>query len=371
MSRKFDYIRKKDERSEIRFICSSNLDEKEQYFLINDKPYSEVKKMYNTKPKLDKNMPAKTTITVNHIAEEWLQEIKSYKKYSTYVKYRYIYDNHIKPYIGNKKVNHITESECIDLITNEYCHANNQLSISTMSSIRNVLTQIMNCANNPITISSDLYKYQSVAYMHLNSIDIFSKEEQCKLHTYLLEDLNCYKLGIYICMMTGLRLGEICALKTKNIDIEKKVIIVNQTTQRIKSEKKDCKTELIITNPKTIHSLREIPICDVLMDILIGNLPSSMYLVNGEKIMEPRTYQYYFHRILELLSIRDRNFHSLRHTFATNCIDSGMDPKCLSEILGHSDVKITLNRYVHPTLEQKLKQLNSFASNYGHINGHI
>ncbi len=85
--------------------------------------------------------------------------------------------------------------------------------------------------------------------------------------------------------------------------------------------------------------------------------------------MEPRTYQYYFKRILKELSIDNKNFHSLRHTFATNCIASGMDPKCLSEILGHADVKTTLNRYVHPSLEQKMQQINSFALNYGQISG--
>ena len=87
--------------------------------------------------------------------------------------------------------------------------------------------------------------------------------------------------------------------------------------------------------------------------------------------MEPRTYQYFFHRTLKTLSIEEKGFHTLRHTFATNCIDSGMEPKCLSEILGHSDIKTTLNKYVHPTFEQKIKQINSVASNYGQINGQI
>ncbi len=64
-----------------------------------------------------------------------------------------------------------------------------------------------------------------------------------------------------------------------------------------------------------------------------------------------------------------KNFHVLRHTFATNCVESGMDVKSLSELLGHSDVKITLNRYVHPSLEMKRSQLESLDSIYGHIMG--
>ena len=94
-------------------------------------------------------------------------------------------------------------------------------------------------------------------------------------------------------------------------------------------------------------------------------------LQNGEKVMEPRTYQYYFKKLLKAISIEANNFHTLRHTFATKCIESGMDPKCLSEILGHSDVKTTLNKYVHPSLEQKINQINSITLDYGKESGQV
>ena len=66
-----------------------------------------------------------------------------------------------------------------------------------------------------------------------------------------------------------------------------------------------------------------------------------------------------------MVGIEKKNFHILRHTFATNCINSGMDIKSLSEILGHSDVKITLNCYVHPTIETKRQHMNSLSVIYG------
>ena len=99
-------------------------------------------------------------------------------------------------------------------------------------------------------------------------------------------------------------------------------------------------------------------------------MPDTIYIVNGSKLMEPRTYLYYFQRLLTNLSVETKKFHSLRHTFATNCIINGMVPKCLSEILGHSDIKTTLNKYVHPSMEQKMYQINSFSYDYGQINGH-
>ena len=142
-----------------------------------------------------------------------------------------------------------------------------------------------------------------------------------------------------------------------------------QTVQRIKTSKSGVKTELIISTPKTENSNRVIPISDILLAVLKEYMTDSSYVVNGEKVMEPRTYQYYFKRLLNSLSIENKNFHALRHTFATNCINCGMDPKCLSELLGHSDVKTTLNKYVHPSMEQKRNQINSLSIDYGNIHG--
>ena len=92
-------------------------------------------------------------------------------------------------------------------------------------------------------------------------------------------------------------------------------------------------------------------------------------MFGGEKPLDPRTMQYRFKRILKDAGIEIRNFHTLRHTFATNCIENGVDVKALSEFLGHSDVKITLNRYVHPTMDSKRKQIGALSAFYGHICG--
>ena len=189
--------------------------------------------------------------------------------------------------------------------------------------------------------------------------------------SYLLKDIDNYKLGIFICMLTGLRLGEICALKTSDIDLQKRTLSVNSTVQRISVENQVHKTELMISEPKTKSSKRVIPICDLLYKVLCEHMSSGTFVISGNNVMEPRTYQYYFKKMQLSLAIQPTNFHTLRHTFATNCRENGMDAKCLSEILGHSDVKITLNKYVHPSYEQKLKQINALAFNYGQNHGQI
>lgn len=159
--------------------------------------------------------------------------------------------------------------------------------------------------------------------------------------------------------------GEICALKWSDIDMEQMLLRVNRTVQRIEMKTGRTKTALLETEPKSAFSLREIPIPQNLIDLLAPfKREGTEYVLCAGKPMEPRTYQNHFKAYLREIGGSDYNFHTLRHTFATNCIDSGMDIKSLSEILGHSDVQITLNRYVHPTMDTKRKHMNALSASY-------
>ena len=123
------------------------------------------------------------------------------------------------------------------------------------------------------------------------------------------------------------------------------------------------------TNPKSESSKRLIPLTDEMMRLLKQLKREGDYVFGRNKPLEPRTLQYQMRKILREADVENRNFHILRHTFATNCVESGMDIKTLSVILGHSDVKITLNRYVHPTLDSKRKQIGQLLDFYGQICG--
>lgn len=193
---------------------------------------------------------------------------------------------------------------------------------------------------------------------------VLSPQEQQRLTVYLYDNMELCNLGILVCMYSGLRIGELCALRWENILWNEQCIYVKETMQRLQNTDISgtlmSKTSIVISAPKSACSIRKIPIPEQLFSLLrIYECESSTFLMTGTKsYIEPRTLQYRFKRITEKCNIYDVKFHSLRHTFATRCVELGFDIKSLSEILGHANVNITLNRYVHPSMEQKQKNMN-------------
>ncbi len=298
----------------------------------------------------------------------WFEKTSLTKKDSTIAKYHNIYHKYIYPVLGNKDTDKISCEDVKKVIEDANRKANRkEISASTYNSIRSVLKQI-------VSFALPQYEFEAIVKdimpckCKAGAPATLSLEEQRQLERYLLKELDVYKLGILICLYTGLRVGEICALTIDAINLKRRSISITQTVQRIKVAGREKRTELKVTDPKTFSSQREIPICDYLAEILQVHLPDSKYLL-GNKPYEPRTYQYKLKRYFKQLSINEKHFHTLRHTFATNCMVNGMDPKCLSEILGHADVKITLNRYVHPSFDHKIQQMNQVA-NHCQINDH-
>lgn len=163
-----------------------------------------------------------------------------------------------------------------------------------------------------------------------------------------------------------MRVGEICALHWEDISFSEQTLYVHQTLQRIQD--KSCsekKTRIVLTTPKSACSIRTIPIPDPILKILNDHQTSrkGFLLTNSEThFIEPRTMQNRFKTVLKKSEIESANFHALRHTFATRCIELGFDVKSLSEILGHATVNITMNRYVHPTLEMKKNNMEKLSA---------
>ena len=303
----------------------------------------------------------RSELILSEIATEWLIELLKDYKYSTYTKYKNIYDQHIHTQFSDVRIN---------CLTNEYIndHIESVLSPSIIKSIYTVLNHIYAFAMKRYHIEERYFK-RITGRKTNQSIDILDVSEQAKLLRGLFDETDVYKLGIYICLSTGLRLGEVCALKWCDIDMNLKLLHVNQTVQRLPSKDETSKTILLEKSPKSFHSKREIPISNQLYELFEKFYNTKTYVLNGNKPMEPRTLQYQFQKILEACEIRKTSFHTLRHTFATNCIQTGADIKSVSEVLGHSDVKITLNRYVHPSMNSKREYLNSLSSIYGQISG--
>lgn len=299
-------------------------------------------------------------------AEEWLAQVKNSKKYSTFVKYSFIYEKHIKDSTKNFILGETDETMLIQAFQNEL---KKEISESLQKSMICVINQILSYATANYHIEKIKYSFQCCK-RSIRPAGVLSQTEQTLLLRCLYHEMDIYKLGIVICISTGLRLGEICALKWSDIHLERKILQVNSTVQRIRVDGRNTQTVLLEGEPKSMFSKREIPLSDEIIQLLHSYYHGvETYVINDDSPMDPRTYQNKFKKYLQTAGIEYRNFHSLRHTFATNCINSGADVKSLSEILGHSDVKTTLNRYMHPTIETKRQYMNSLSSIYGQYMG--
>lgn len=292
----------------------------------------------------------------------WLDYKHAIVKNSTYMKYRNSINKHIIPKLGSFDIK-ILDNNIVRRFINQKLSAE-KCSLSPKS-----VRELVNIIKNTLAYAEN-YGFQSKCKCELlivrNSfkpIRVLNKNEEKALLNTLESDINIFKLGILISLLTGVRIGELCALRWEDIDFKECLITVNRTMQRVQVEGKDNKTEIIITTPKTNASIRQIPIPKMLVDYIIGFKSSNdQYILtnkNGNYI-EPRVMQYKFKKYIQIAGISDANFHALRHTFATRCIEAGVDVKVLSEVLGHSNVNITLDRYVHNSIDYKKDNIERF-----------
>ncbi len=300
-------------------------------------------------------------ILFNDAAKEWFLEIRKSKKQSTYIKYMLIYSNHLEGSFSDMEPRQIT-----DLLVAE--KFSGSLSDSTRKSIYCVLNQILKLASRKYSILVPNLKNPALDSCR-KPVEVLTRMEQGRLLSILYQETDLFKTAILLCLYTGLRLGELCALKWTDIDLENRIVRVSGTVQRLYIEGKATKTGLLETSPKSEFSKREIPLSAVAADRLEAFKNHETYVFGGKKPVEPRTMQNHFKKIIKEAGLPDKNFHILRHTFATNCVEGGTDVKSLSEILGHSDVQITLNRYVHPSMDTKRRHIDSLSTFYGQIHG--
>lgn len=292
----------------------------------------------------------------NILVEEWLENKKISIKESTYCNYVYVINKYIIPTFENMLIEELKNYNFNDFVI----ELMEELSTKTVRDILCILKAILCYANKEYDCNIKISKITSPKLVQGN-VTILSNREKGKLESYCIRINTLKSIGILICLNTGIRIGELCALKWKNIDIDKKILYVNNTLQRIYDNKQK-KTRIIIDVPKTIKSIRQIPISNKLYEILktIKNKynDDNFFLTgSSEKFIEPRNYQKYFKNVLRKCRIKSYKFHTLRHTFASNCIEVGMDVKSLSEMLGHSSVETTLNKYVHSNYKLQKKYL--------------
>lgn len=314
----------------------------------------------------DNNVSICTKI-LSEVCSEWLSMERLIVKRSTYAKYFNTVHKHIEPVLGPIPLASINSTQIntfiYDKLTNGRLDNSGPLSSKTVRDIYTILKSIIKYGENEyhlggIALNTVLPKKR------VAECKILTPAEQYVLETYLWEDPHHpRKAGLLLCMYTGLRLGEICALRWQDIEWNTCFLTVKHTLQRIPvtDNKNSEKTCLLLDSPKSSASVRTIPLSPPIVTLLkklkAGAAPDTYVLSNRSDCIEPRNYQYFFHKTLEILKLRKVNFHILRHTFASRCVEAGFDVKTLSEILGHSNTEITLSYYIHTSMDNKRKQM--------------
>ena len=263
------------------------------------------------------------------IGYEWLEQKKWQIKQSSYYNYKFIVERYLIPYYGEKDIRKLHDfNTFIDEISTD-------LAPKTTRDIYSVLKMILTYYEE--TYNKKLkYKRTILPKLEKKEIEIFTSKEREKIEKYCIKQDTLKSIGVIICLNTGMRLGEICALRWKNIDLTEKCFYIRETAQRVYKGKNE-KSQVIIGLPKTKCSIRTVPINNKLYGILksLKNKynEESFFLTGIGKCIEPRNYQDYFKILLSNIKVKKRNFHALRHTMASNCIEIGMDIKTLSRIL--------------------------------------
>lgn len=340
---------RKDGRWEGRYTDGFRQDGKRRYRSVYAKTYNKVKEILLNVQTSHPAAAPECNMTVKVLFTEWLNFKSINVKESTISNYRFKINKHLLGAFGNLKFSAMSPKIVYDFIAEKKSEGLSAKYISDiiiiLKSMAKYTAKTYHCANE---IADIVLPKVCKKELHL-----YSPNEQKILKSALLEDINSSKLGILLCLYTGIRIGELCALKWEDIDLKNSLLCVSKTCQRVKCGDS---TKIIITSPKSASSSRTIPLPDFLTKILREYAPSNLshyFISSTNKIIEPRTVQYRFKAILKKANLPSINFHSLRHMFATNCIEFGFDVKTLSEILGHGTVELTLNRYVHSSQNRK------------------
>ena len=306
-----------------------------------------------------------STKTVREIAAAWKEDKRPYVKQSTMAAYVLILENHVLPWFGDSDSLHEQEVQAFVLQK-----LGGGLSVKTVKDILIVLKMVMKFGVKNEWMNYYEWDIKYPANSTGKELEVLSVANHRKILNYIHSHFTFTGLGIYISLSTGLRIGEICALKWSDINVTDGTITVSRTIERIyiiEGVKKH--TELIVNTPKTKNSHREIPLGKELLAMvkpLKKVVNEDFYvLTNDEHPTEPRTYRNYYNSLMKKLDIPKLKYHGLRHSFATRCIEAGCDYKTVSVLLGHSSISTTLNLYVHPNMEQKKRCITKMFKSLG------
>ena len=351
--------KRKDNRWEGRYYIIQP-DGTKKYISIYAKSYNEIKERLSVCKEQARqntlNLP-KCRLTVQNLLTDWLAAKRDTVKLSSFLRYEMLIKNQLIPELGNIRLDKLTTKKLSAFIQQKQqaglLDKQGGLSAKTITDMLFIIKSAFKMA----AVQYDLPQAAAIAEIKAPNcqqrpVETFSDYEVKIICQRILQRPQTGNLAILLALNTGLRLGEVCALQWHDIDFNSQTLHIRRNVQRATIKGK---SQLLVQTPKSQSSQRVIPLTAEILLLLkrLQNVVGSDYVFGGVRPLEPRTLQYRLAYLLKECNIRKRNFHILRHTFATRFIAAGADVKSLSEILGHAKVNITMQLYVHPTMAQK------------------
>lgn len=351
--------KRKDGRYMGKFIIGYDDSGKALYQYVYGKSYAEAEEKLMIGREIESRFLSGRCITVKKAYSDWINAVANRIKPSTYANYKLKFEKHILPEFGDKICSELTASTINTFINKKIAFG---LSASYVKDIIIVLKTMLRYACEEYNFSLQ-FKNIVIPKAKAKSSKTIGSDEQTALVNYLKRHMNLTSFGVFISLLMGIRIGELCGLKWSDIDLKSRTLCINRTVQRIALASGGKKTSIVISSPKSNSSRRVISIPDYLIPYFEKFRSNSGFFVlsNSEKPIEPRTMQYRYKKLLSCAKIEYHNFHQLRHTFATNCVQRGFDAKTLSNVLGHSNVTLTLSRYVHPDMVHERRLMNEMC----------
>ena len=365
MSKGENIFKRRDGRWEARYIKCRDATGKIKYGFCYGKTYHEAKeKVTKAKAAIIAGLPplVPSQHRFSYFCDEWLKTRKMQVKESTYVKY----DTVLNKYIMPKLRGYLPLGFSGDVV-NAFTKTLLEEDLSAKS-VRDILTILRSILKYTATSLPGNFPDIKINYPKITKpeVRVLSQEEQQMLVTYLTSGDETYKLGILLALLTGIRIGELCALRWKDISLDERKLCVRTTVQRIRdiNGTTGSKTKVIISTPKSGSSVRVIPLTSLAVKVckqMNPQNPEAYILTGTTMLMEPRALQYHMSRYAKACGLEGVHCHTLRHTFATRAIEVNFEIKSLSEILGHANTTITLNRYVHSSMQLKRSNMEKLT----------
>lgn len=303
-------------------------------------------------------------MTTNELMTAWLDRCERERvKPRTYSRYKGLIVQHILPELGDTQIDDLGRRQISEFLTAHQADGNLRGEALSATSTNLMLT-VLNAA---FTYACDMELLSANPCDRIrrvpgppSRVEAFTREEQRRLEEAIAVSEDRRLFGIRLCLYTGLRIGELLGLEWQDVDMEKGILHIQKTVYREKNAKGEW--QLFVDRPKTAASERMVPLPGYLAEDLriYRRGARSEFVIENKKAerMSIRSYQYLFERLTEKARVRKLNFHALRHTFATRALECGMDIKTLSELMGHKNATITLNRYVHSMMDTKIAAMN-------------